>query len=91
MQTRNGFGEGASPALPGDTLVVNWDHEGETSSSRWTRGPARSLAAARDEPTTWATPLDRRTCRRPRQVVATGTQQGAGYDLQRARRSGARG
>ena len=28
MQTRNGFGEGSSPALHGDTLVVNWDHEG---------------------------------------------------------------
>ena len=28
MQTRMGFGEGASPALYGDTLVVNWDHEG---------------------------------------------------------------
>ena len=29
MQTRNGFGEGSSPALHGDTLVVNWDHEGD--------------------------------------------------------------
>jgi outer membrane protein assembly factor BamB len=30
MSTRNGFGEGASPALHGDTLVVNWDHEGQS-------------------------------------------------------------
>jgi outer membrane protein assembly factor BamB len=30
MQTRNGFGEGGSPALHGDTLVVNWDHEGQS-------------------------------------------------------------
>jgi outer membrane protein assembly factor BamB len=29
MQTRMGFGEGSSPALFGDTLVVNWDHEGQ--------------------------------------------------------------
>ena len=57
MRTRNSFGEGASPALHGDTLVVNWDHEGadfiaaldaKTGQERW--------RAARDEPTTWATP-----------------------------------
>ena len=28
METRRGFGEGSSPALYGDTLVVVWDHEG---------------------------------------------------------------
>ena len=28
MTTRLGYGEGSSPALWGDTLVVNWDHEG---------------------------------------------------------------
>ena len=28
MTTRNGFGEGSSPALYGDTVVINWDHEG---------------------------------------------------------------
>jgi outer membrane protein assembly factor BamB len=57
MQTRNSFGEGASPALHGDTLVVNWDHEGSdfivaldsrTGREKWRRD--------RDEPTTWATP-----------------------------------
>ena len=57
MRTRNSFGEGASPALYGDTLVVNWDHEGadfiaaldaKTGRERW--------RTARDEPTTWATP-----------------------------------
>ncbi len=25
-----GFGEGSSPALDGDRLVVNWDHLGES-------------------------------------------------------------
>jgi outer membrane protein assembly factor BamB len=58
MQTRNAFGEGTSPALHGDTLVVSWDHEGadfivaldkRTGQERW-RQP-------RDEPTTWSTPL----------------------------------
>ena len=58
MQTRNSFGEGSSPALHGDTIVVNWDHEGEdfivaldkkTGKERWRQ--------QRDEPTTWSTPL----------------------------------
>lgn len=58
MRTRNSFGEGASPALHGDTLVVNWDHEGDdfivaldasTGKERW-RKP-------RNEATSWTTPL----------------------------------
>jgi len=58
MTTRNQFGEGASPALSGDTLLVNWDHEEGsfivgldklTGKERW--------RAARDEPTSWSTPL----------------------------------
>ncbi len=58
MTTRGGFGEGSSPALHGDVLVVNWDHEGDdfivavdknTGEDLWRRD--------RDEPTSWATPL----------------------------------
>ncbi len=58
MQTRNGFGEGASPVLHGDTLLMTWDHEGasfivaldkRTGKEQWRR--------PRDEPTSWATPL----------------------------------
>ncbi len=59
MKTRNGFGEGASPAIYGDTLVINWDHEGdsfivaldaETGAERWrTDRPG--------EVTSWSTPL----------------------------------
>jgi outer membrane protein assembly factor BamB len=58
MTTRNGFGEGSSPALHVDTIVVNWDHEGEdfvvaldkrTGAERW-RQP-------RNEVTSWSTPL----------------------------------
>lgn len=57
MQTRNGFGEGGSPALHRDTLVVNWDHEGDsfivaldkkTGAETWRR--------PRDERTSWSTP-----------------------------------
>src|SRR5205085_3309775 len=30
MQTKMTFGEGASPALYGNTVVISWDHEGES-------------------------------------------------------------
>lgn len=58
MHTRLGWGEGTSPALHGDTLVVNWDQEADsyivaldarTGKTRWKKD--------RDEKTSWATPL----------------------------------
>lgn len=58
MQTRAGFGEGSSPLLYGDALVINWDHEGadfvavfdkKTGAERWRK--------ERDEPTNWSTPV----------------------------------
>jgi outer membrane protein assembly factor BamB len=58
MKTKMSFGEGSSAALFGDTIVVQWDHEGDdfiaafdtaTGKERW-RQP-------RNEETSWATPL----------------------------------
>jgi len=58
MTTRHGFGEGSTPALHGQTIVVNWDHEGDsfivaldktTGAERW--------RTSRDEVTSWSTPL----------------------------------
>ncbi|MEZ6064014.1 MAG: PQQ-binding-like beta-propeller repeat protein, partial [Planctomycetaceae bacterium] len=58
MQTRNSFGEGSSPALHGDTLVIPWDHEGQSSliALDATNGEIR-WQVERDERTTWATPF----------------------------------
>ncbi len=58
MQTRNSFGEGASPALHGDTLVITWDHEGDDFVVALDKKTGRELwRKERDEPTSWATPL----------------------------------
>ena len=57
---RNQFGEGSTPALYGNTLVVVWDHlNGDgPSSSRSTSATGKELwRVARDEIDTWATPL----------------------------------
>lgn len=81
MHTRNGFGEGSSPALDGDTVVVLWDHEGsdfivaldkQTGKERWRR--------ERDEPTGWCTPLVVSHGGR-KQVVVNGTRKARSYDL----------
>ena len=81
MKTRNGFGEGSSPALYGDSLVVNWDHEGDsfivaldktTGRQRWRK--------ERDEVTSWATPLILENGGKPLAVV-NGTKRIRAYDL----------
>jgi outer membrane protein assembly factor BamB len=82
QRTRNGFGEGSSPALFGDTIVVNWDHEGDddfcvafdktTGAERW-RVP-------RAEATNWSTPLIVEHAGRA-QVIVSATQRIRSYDL----------
>jgi outer membrane protein assembly factor BamB len=81
MQTRNEFGEGSSPALYGDTIVISWDHEGDdfivafdkkTGKEKW--------RVDRDEHTTWATPIVVEANGKP-QVVASATNFIRAYDL----------
>jgi outer membrane protein assembly factor BamB len=58
MQSANGFGEGSSPALFGNTVVVNWDHEGEDFIAAFDKRTGDELwRQPRDERTTWSTPL----------------------------------
>ncbi len=81
MRTRNGFGEGSSPAIHGDTIVVIWDHEDDsfivaldkkTGEERW--------RTERDEPTSWASPLIVEDGDRV-QVVVSGSKKVRSYDL----------
>jgi outer membrane protein assembly factor BamB len=81
MKTRLGFGEGSSPALSGDVVVVNWDHEGDSFLAALDRRTGRELwRRERDEVTSWSTPLvveaDGNT-----QVVVNATERVRGYDL----------
>ena len=58
MQTKMSFGEGSSPALHGDTLVINWDHEGEDFIVALNKNTGDELwRQPRNEDTSWATPL----------------------------------
>jgi outer membrane protein assembly factor BamB len=58
MTTKMSFGEGASPALHGEHLIVNWDHEGDSFVAAFERKTGKELwRTSREEKTTWATPL----------------------------------
>lgn len=81
MQTRNGFGEGASPALFGDTLVVTWDHEGDDFIAAFNKRTGEELwREKRNEPTSWATPLIVEHAGQA-QVIAAATSRVRSYDL----------
>ncbi|HMO15760.1 MAG TPA: PQQ-binding-like beta-propeller repeat protein [Pirellulaceae bacterium] len=81
MRTRAGFGEGASPTLYNDTLIINWDHEDDsfieamdalTGETKW--------KTARQEATTWSTPLVVEHAGRV-QVITNGSTRVRSYDF----------
>jgi outer membrane protein assembly factor BamB len=81
MQTLHSHGEGSSPVLHGDTLIVNWDHEGDSFLYAFDKRTGRQLwKVARDEKTSWATPLIVEVDGRP-QVIVSATKRVRGYDL----------
>jgi outer membrane protein assembly factor BamB len=82
MTIRNGFGEGSSPTLAGDLIIVPWDHEGPSKLFALdTRTGATVWEVDRDEPTCWATPLVAAAADGTLQVVMNGDNAARGYDL----------
>ena len=81
MQTLHAHGEGSSPALYGETLVVNWDHEGDSFLFGFDKRTGRQLwKTPRDEKTSWSTPLIVEVDGKP-QVLVSATKRVRGYDL----------
>ena len=87
MHSKHGHGEGSSPALFGDTLIVNWDHEEQSflvaidkasGKTKWKR--------ERDEVTSWSSPIVARVAQKngaaKAQVIVCGTDRVRGYDLE---------
>jgi outer membrane protein assembly factor BamB len=82
MDTRNSFGEGSSPTLAGDMILVPWDHEGPSFLYALDKQTGATIwKTSRDEPTCWATPLviDGED---GKQVVMNGQNYARGYDLE---------
>jgi len=81
MQTLHSHGEGSSPVIHRDTLIVNWDHEGSSFLSAFEKNTGKELwKVARDEKTSWSTPLivelEGQT-----QVIVSATKRIRGYDI----------
>lgn len=58
MRTRNSFGEGSSPAIYKDKLVVIWDHEGDSFLEVMNATDGKTVwKKDRSEPSGWTSPL----------------------------------
>ncbi len=81
MRTKHGHGEGSSPALHGDTVVANWDHEGASFAIAFDKRTGKERwKIARDELTSWATPIVVEQGGKP-QVIISGTNRVRAYEL----------
>lgn len=81
MHTKHGHGEGASPVLRDDTLVINWDHEESSFIVAFDVKNGHELwRKKRNEDTSWSSPqiidVDGQL-----QIVVCGTNRIRGYEL----------
>ena len=81
MDTLHAHGEGSSPVVHHDALIVCWDHEGQSALYRFDKETGRERwKVARDEKTSWSTPLvvqhEGRT-----QIVVSATKRVRSYDF----------
>ena len=82
MTIRNGFGEGSSPTLAGNLLLVPWDHEGPSRLVALDKKTGKAVwETPREEPTCWATPLVMKDLSGGFQIVMNGQNAARGYDL----------
>lgn len=81
MRTLHAHGEGSSPVIHGDTLIVCWDHEGESFLYAFDkRTGQQKWKVARDEITSWSTPLVVEHGGKT-QIVVSATKRVRGYDF----------
>ena len=81
MNSLHGHGEGSSPVLHGETLLINWDHEGKSFASALNKRTGKPIwKVDRTEVTSWATPIVVEHKGKP-QVIISGTSRIRAYDL----------
>ena len=82
MKTLNNFGEGSSPTLTGDKILVPWDHQGPSALFALNKKTGDIIwKEARDEPTGWCTPLVVEN-EGKKQIIMNGQNFARGYDLE---------
>jgi len=81
QQTRNAFGEGSTPALYENTIVIPWDHEGDSFVVALNATTGEELwKVDRDEATSWATPVVTQY-QGTTQVILNGSTRVRSYDV----------
>ena len=81
LQILDTWGEGSSPALYGNRLIVPWDHEGQSFVAVVDKHTGKEIwRADREDGTSWATPLVVEHGGRV-QVVTSGRRRVRSYDL----------
>lgn len=82
MTTRATFGEGSSPTIADDKILVPYDHEGDSYLYALDKLTGKTIwQTERDEPTNWSTPLVV-DFEGGKQVVVNGQNCARGYDLE---------
>jgi outer membrane protein assembly factor BamB len=85
LAIRRSFGEGSTPVLHGDKVVVLWDHQGHSFIAALDKRTGREIwRTERDEITSWTTPLVVEEGGRA-QVVTSATKRVRSYDLNNGR------
>jgi outer membrane protein assembly factor BamB len=79
MRARNGFGEGSSPTIAGNLIIVPWEKSALFALNKLTGDIV--WQAKRDEPTCWATPLVVEF-EGKQQVIMNGQNKARAYDLE---------
>lgn len=81
MQKKVNMGEGSSPALFENKIVVQWDHEGQSEIFCVNKSTGKEIwKRKRDEPSSWSTPYILKYNGRV-QVITTGSNKVRSYDL----------
>ena len=82
MSVRMNFGEGSSPVLHGNKLVIIWDHQGDSFIVALDKRTGRQLwKVARDEETSWSSPIVVEHGGKA-QVITSATNRVRSYDLE---------
>ena len=80
MSIKRQFGEGSSPTLYRDQIIINWDHEGQSFITALNKTTGAEIwKVDRDERTSWSTPIVVEADGKA-QIILSATNRVRGYD-----------